>query len=341
MYACAVGREGALQQELQRDDPAGQFSLLAPGWIYASRSAPLRAAPYVAFASQVLPDPAPLQAGSVRAWATAFVARLVDALADHAGPWRMHLFCVDIPGAALRPRRLALIEQEVVSLLKKKQRRLLRTLLRPDAPWQAGEVFVQLALHSPKSGHVSFCSEATRQLHRRVISRHVGGRVDIPEDKRPPARAYRKLLEALAHSGHGPSNGDTCVDLGASPGSWTYVALAQGAHVIALDRSPLRDDLMAHPRCEFVRGDAFKFAPASPVTWLVCDVIAFPQRSIDLLDQWLTRGDCQFFVVTLKFKGREDDACLQVCKAMLQRHGVEASMRALEANKNEVTVYSL
>lgn len=336
-----MGRETALQEELLRDDPAGRMEAFAPGWVRAHRSAPLQAPPYVAFASQVLPDPSPLAADSIRGWAAALVGLLVERLQSHQGPWRLHLFCADIPGAVLRPRRLALIEQEVFALLKKKQRRLLRSLLRPDAPWTPEEIFVQLALHSPKAGHVSFCSPATRQLHRRVISRHIGGHVEIPEDKKPPARAYRKLLEAQAQAGRGPGDGETCVDLGASPGSWTYMALQQGAHVLALDRSPLRDDLMAHPRCEFVRGDAFKYAPPAPVTWLICDVIAFPQRSIDLLDSWLTQRHCQRFVLTLKFKGREDDACLQACKAMLTRHGVEAAMRALEANKNEVTVYSL
>ena len=338
-----MGRESALQDELQRDDPGGEALILTDshGWVLVRRSQPLQAPPYVAFASQVLPSPEPLQAASVRAWAQLLASRLQDSLREHAGPWRLHLFCTDIPGAALRPRRLHLIEQEVMQILKKKQRRLLRTLMRANAPWQANEIFVQLALQTLDRGHLSVCDAAQRALHRRVLSRHVGGVVEVAEDKGPPARAYRKLQEAQAHMGFGPQDGETCVDLGAAPGSWTYVALQQGAHVQALDRSPLRDDLMAHPRCEFVRGDAFKFVPEAPVTWLVCDVIAFPQRSIDLLDGWLTRGHCARFVLTLKFKGSADYPMLQVCKAMLQRHGVEAAMRALLSNKNEVTVYSL
>jgi 23S rRNA (cytidine2498-2'-O)-methyltransferase len=92
------------------------------------------------------------------------------------------------------------------------------------------------------------------------------------------------------------------VDLGAAPGSWTYLALNRGAHVTAVDRSPLRQDLMNHPRLRFMRGDAFQFKPPLPVDWLLCDVVAAPERSAELLLRWLRNRWCRHFVVTLKLK---------------------------------------
>ncbi|HET6346342.1 MAG TPA: SAM-dependent methyltransferase, partial [Myxococcota bacterium] len=185
----------------------------------------------------------------------------------------------------------------------------------------------------------SVVAPAVRRGWRHVLSRFPGGKGLPPEDKRPPARAHLKLSEALLHLGRAPRSGESCVDLGSAPGSWAWVALQRGAAVTAVDRSPLRDDLMAHPRLTFVRGDAFKFAPAAPVDWLVCDIIAFPERSIELLDRWLAEGWCKRFVVTLKFKGDADYPKVDACKAVLAARGARFGMRQLYNNKNEVTVY--
>ena len=50
-----------------------------------------------------------------------------------------------------------------------------------------------------------------------------------------PSRAFAKLTEALARLGHWMGPGERCVDLGASPGGWSFVALGKGAQVIAVD----------------------------------------------------------------------------------------------------------
>ena len=116
------------------------------------------------------------------------------------------------------------------------------------------------------------------------------GRTHTPDctralDRRPPpglcslptvSRAFAKLAEAELRLGRRIAARDTCVDLGASPGSWTYVAVRRGARVTAVDRADLREDLMQHKNVRFERGDAFRFEPASPVDWLLCDVQRFP-----------------------------------------------------------------
>ena len=59
--------------------------------------------------------------------------------------------------------------------------------------------------------------------------------------------------EAEARLGRRIAPGDRCVDLGASPGSWTYVAVTRGARVTAVDRSELRPDLMQSRQVRFHR----------------------------------------------------------------------------------------
>ena len=111
------------------------------------------------------------------------------------------------------------------------------------------------------------------------------------------------------------------------------------AQVTAIDRSPLREDLMHHPRLRFVQADAFKYVPEEPVDWLLSDVIAFPARSLELLETWLSRRWCRQFCVTIKFRGQEEYSRLEQCKSLLDSLGTEYCLHRLTHNRNEVTAY--
>ena len=340
LFACNPLRQEPLCQELARLWPHATITELEPGLVACALGAitpSVKRQPAVAFATQVLPDARLVSATSVNGWAQLLAVELAAALCA-SQPWRLHLLAS--PAMATGTRRLALIEQAVGALQKKKQRQLARQqVLSAETPFVKDEALVQLAMVNPEQAYLSVALPTTRQAWRRTLSRFPAGMVTLTEDRGPPARAYLKLTEALMHLGHSPGPQDVCVDLGSSPGSWTYVALALGARVIAVDRSPLRDDLMQHPRLEFCRGDAFTFAPPTPVDWLLCDVIAYPDRIMALLDTWLTRKDCRFFVVTLKFRGTSDYACIETCKTLLNRCRARYGMRAMQFNKNEITVY--
>lgn len=329
LLSCWPGRESVLGAELRRGGVAAA-EVVGDGWVLA-QGIPQEPAPVLAFATQVWPEPVEIRAESINAWAAAIFEVLREQLGDE--PWRLHVFCHDVAGAEIRPRRAALIREALLELLKRKQRRLFRSLVAENG------TLAEVALVSREHGYVSIVTPGKRAPWHHVLSPHLGGVIHPPEDKRPPARAYLKLREATLHLGRAPQAGETCVDLGAAPGSWTYDALAAGAHVTGIDRSPLRDDLMSHPNFTFIRGDAFKFAPDGPVDWLLCDVIAFPQRTIELLDTWLRNGWCRNFVVTLKFRGKEDYPQVDACKAVLRASGAQFAMRQLLNNKNEVTVY--
>jgi 23S rRNA (cytidine2498-2'-O)-methyltransferase len=129
------------------------------------------------------------------------------------------------------------------------------------------------------------------------------------------------------------------VDLGAAPGSWTYSAVGRGARVIAVDRSPLREDLMRSPQVSFQQGDAFAFAPKQPVDWLICDVIAPPEQSAQLLLHWLRRGWCRRFVVTIKLKDSSGLGALAVLKRELPPLTGELFLTRLCANKKEACAF--
>ncbi|HEX5011125.1 MAG TPA: SAM-dependent methyltransferase, partial [Planctomycetota bacterium] len=270
--------------------------------------------------------------------ADALVPRLAARPAD--APWRLHVLRVGDPAQQPGPRRAQLVEGALLAELKERRRRLLRARVPdPATPRAPGEAIVQLALSAPGAGFLSLAEGATAARLRRVLSRFPGGACGVPEDRRPPARAYRKLLEVEARWGRRIAPGETCADLGAAPGSWSWVALERGARVTAVDRAPLRADLMSHPALNFVRGDAFKWLPAEPVDWLLCDVIAEPRRSVELLARWLDARACRRFVLTVKFKGAGGDGALRELADVLQAAAGEHVVRHLDLNKNEVTAF--
>lgn len=133
------------------------------------------------------------------------------------------------------------------------------------------------------------------------------GEVVFVEDRTtPPSRAYLKLWEALTLLGELPSAGEVCLDLGSSPGGWTWVAQTLGSHVISVDKAALSPGVAALPNVEFRQQSAFALDPLSlpPIDWLLCDVVCYPRRLLELLERWIESGRCRRIVATAKLQER-------------------------------------
>jgi 23S rRNA (cytidine2498-2'-O)-methyltransferase len=65
------------------------------------------------------------------------------------------------------------------------------------------------------------------------------GEVNFAEDKSAPSRAYLKLWEFFTLTGQRPKPQETCLDLGSSPGGWTWVLAGLGCQVLSIDKAPL------------------------------------------------------------------------------------------------------
>jgi 23S rRNA (cytidine2498-2'-O)-methyltransferase len=136
----------------------------------------------------------------------------------------------------------------------------------------------------------------------------VNGECRFEEDHiGPPSRAYLKLWEACARLGAWPRPGETCLDLGAAPGGWTWAVASLGAQVTAIDRAPLAPGVAAMPGVVWREGSAFTLPP-EPVDWLLSDVIAYPDRLLALVRGWIAAGAPRRIVCTLKFQGATDHA---------------------------------
>jgi 23S rRNA (cytidine2498-2'-O)-methyltransferase len=333
----AEGCEPFLMDELRRQHPAATSALLSDRWIQTALPRGGCKPPALVFARQALFEPESVTAPSISAWSGQLLKALLSR-AEPARPWRLHV-APDCGAGAAGRHRCELIRDALRDQLRQKRRSVLRALRDDTSPFTPGDSLVQLILTAPDRGWLSAAPAPLPFEYRRAMSAFPLGEVSVASDKAAPSRAFAKMVEAGLRLGRRIEADETCVDLGASPGSWSYVALQRGARVVAVDRSPLRHDLMRNPRLEFVRGDAFKFRPAAPVDWLLCDVIAAPERSIALLLDWLRAGLARRFVVTIKFKGTSDYAKLDELKAALPGLCDEWFLTRLCANKNEVCAF--
>ncbi len=161
------------------------------------------------------------------------------------------------------------------------------------------------------------------------------GEVAFVENKAvPPNRAYLKLWELFTRLQVRPAPGELCLDLGASPGGWSWVLHETGARVLAVDKAPLAPAIANLPRMSFRRESAFALDPheVGPVDWLFSDVICYPKRLLALVQRWLASGTCRRLVCTVKFQGKTDHA---VAREFASVPG--ARLMHLHHNKHELT----
>lgn len=145
----------------------------------------------------------------------------------------------------------------------------------------------------------------------RCSSAFVHGKAQFVEDREgPPNRAYLKLWELFTITGARPSAGDFCLDLGGSPGGWSWVLARLGARVLAIDKAPLAPEVAALPGVTWRQGSAFAIdlRAEGPVDWLFCDVACYPDKLLQHVKRWRETGMVRNMVCTLKFQGETDHA---------------------------------
>jgi 23S rRNA (cytidine2498-2'-O)-methyltransferase len=195
-------------------------------------------------------------------------------------------------------------------------------------------VFPQAAPAAPL-GSWTLLDENTILAAARCASPFPNGVVRFVEDKEgPPNRAYLKLWEALTRIGRHPGPGDLSLDLGASPGGWTWVLQQLGSRVIAVDKAALEPRIAALPNIETRAESAFALKPQDigAVDWLFSDVICYPERLYRLVNAWIDSGLARNMVCTIKFQGATD---FDVQRRFAEIPG--SQLMHLHHNKHELT----
>ena len=190
---------------------------------------------------------------------------------------------------------------------------------KPTAPMGSWTLWEKnLILASPQSSHLL-----------------PNGEVEFLENKiDPPSRAYLKLWEAFSLYTTPPLKGQKCLDLGSSPGGWTWVLNEIGCKILSVDKAPITQQLMEQPNVTYLQKSAFSLTPEEigPIDWLFSDVICYPERLLHLVKAWIDSKLCSNFVCTIKLQGPADYAAIEQFASI-----PNSKVLHLYHNKNEVT----
>ena len=195
-------------------------------------------------------------------------------------------------------------------------------------------VFGQPAPMAPL-GSWTLLDRATILAAPRCTSPFANGEAHFVEDREgPPSRAYLKLWEALTLIGRRPQPGERCLDLGASPGGWSWTLQRMGAKVTSVDKAPLDKEIANLPGIAFRLESAFGLDPRAvgPIDWVFSDIVCYPARLLALIERWLAAGTCRHFVCTIKFQGETDHETARRFAAI-----PGSQLRHLHHNRHELT----
>jgi 23S rRNA (cytidine2498-2'-O)-methyltransferase len=158
---------------------------------------------------------------------------------------------------------------------------------------------------------------------------------EFNEDKMtPPNRAYLKLWELLTVYNIPLTKNDVAIEVGSSPGGWTWVLSSLINKIYSIDRAPLSEKISKIKNIQHFETDAFKLGPENypDATWFFSDLICTPDKIYETILFWMRHSPIQNYICTIKFKG--DYQADDLKKFLDIEH---SQIIHLYHNKNEVT----
>jgi len=232
----------------------------------------------------------------------------------------------------------------------------LSTLTRPLTPHlekalaQAGMTFDEP--RSPDRLHVFFVGGAACYLGVSAIDNSSPWPMGIARLRMPraaPSRSTLKLAEAILEflgaeqAERRMQPGMSAVDLGASPGGWTWQLVQRHLRVTAVDNGPMDGALLDSGLVKHRREDGFRFRPPEPVDWMVCDMVEPPARIAELAMRWVREGWCRETIFNLKLpmkkRWEEVERCRAVIAAGLEGRPYRLRLRQLYHDREEVSAH--
>lgn len=190
----------------------------------------------------------------------------------------------------------------------------------------------------PVVGAFSLLDQNTLAYSVKRLKKWPQGKCLFIEDKtNPPNRAYLKLWEALTLLEKYPTAGESALDLGASPGGWTYVMQSLGTTVTAVDKALLDPRVATLPGVQFLQQSAFALDPSTleqTYDWVLSDIACYPDRAYALIMKWIASGKAKQMIFTIKLQGKTELSTLKKFQAI-----PNSRILNLFYNKHEATFF--
>jgi len=190
--------------------------------------------------------------------------------------------------------------------------------------------------------HIFFIATDRAYAGYSLVNNASSWHMGIPRLRFPsaaPSRSTLKLEEAFyafmpngLHDKFLKSN-MTAVDLGASPGGWTWQFVNKGIKVTGVDNGKMDQQLLASGLVQHVRGDGFTYTPKRPVDWMVSDIVEQPSRIAKLAGQWVAKQWCRYTIFNLKLpmNKRYEEVCR--CREIIASELVRVNKKPVLAIK--------
>lgn len=190
-----------------------------------------------------------------------------------------------------------------------------RANLIQDGLYKVKNEPVAFLAETPKHlmGGWTLLDEATIIYSTNTTSRYPLGKIEFIENKTvPPSRAYLKLWEFFTVHCAPPAQNTTVIDMGSSPGGWSWVLSQLNLKVISVDKAPLDPKIAQAKNIQFLQESAFSLDPKKmqDVQWFFSDIICYPERLLAWVKKWMQESTVQHFVCTIKFQDKADFAII-------------------------------
>jgi 23S rRNA (cytidine2498-2'-O)-methyltransferase len=224
--------------------------------------------------------------------------------------------------------------------------------LRPHLEKALAKDGVEVDASAPQRAHVFFVGTAAAHVGVSQIANSSPWVMGIPRLRMPsaaPSRSTLKLAEALMEFIPAPEQsnrlapGMTAVDLGASPGGWTWQLVQRGFTVIAVDNGEMDSRLLDTGQVKHRREDGLRFQPPQPVDWMVCDMVETPSRIAKVAARWIAQGWCRESIFNLKLPMKKRWEEVERCRAIIDEElggsHYFLRMKQLYHDREEITAH--
>ena len=330
---CQVGSEALCKKELADSQPDWRFAFSRPGFLTFKLPVGHKVSPRFTLRSTFARSYG-WSIGNIKYTDPSAIEDLLTTDPELAKAGHLHVWQRDksVPGKNGFEPGQSKLANEVANLLAKKFSFAQQPQLNRRA--QAEDLVLDVAMVEPDWWWFGWHYATTR-------AQQWPGGVPIFDFTPKISRAYYKLKEALLWAGIQIKPGDSCAEIGASPGGAVQLMLELGGKVIAVDPAELDEELDGAEGLTYIRkrGREVRKKEFRNVQWLVADMSAAPKFTLDTLEDIVTNEqvDVSGVVITLKLSDKALASDLDRHRERVRGWGLGmVKTRQLAFNRQEV-----